>query len=162
MKTSYDTLHVLDSDKDNIFTCARQEAIRIVRILTVLREYISECDSDYHEERMILPMSRFVKTDLITCNYFLDLFTKCEHYLHFSVFYPIFKSVSFVMQLSFLFFEGFLFVFLINMVKHSFVTWNFSLTLFIVPNFCHLLSMALIYFVDYLSFTHVLRYGFLC
>nr|CAC38831.1 putative ubiquitin-specific protease [Mus musculus] len=58
LKASYDTLCVLDSEKDNIFSCARQEAIRMVRILTVLREYISEYDSDYHEERMILPMSR--------------------------------------------------------------------------------------------------------
>lgn len=30
----------------------------MVRVLTVLKEYINECDSDYHEERTILPMSR--------------------------------------------------------------------------------------------------------
>ncbi|XP_047391135.1 probable ubiquitin carboxyl-terminal hydrolase FAF-X isoform X5 [Sciurus carolinensis] len=57
LKASYDTLSVLDGDKDNI-NCARQEAIRMVRVLTVLREYINECDNDYHGERMILPMSR--------------------------------------------------------------------------------------------------------
>uniref|UniRef100_A0A8I3S5C3 ubiquitinyl hydrolase 1 n=1 Tax=Canis lupus familiaris TaxID=9615 RepID=A0A8I3S5C3_CANLF len=57
LKASYDTLCVLDGDEDNI-NCARQEAIRMVRVLTVLREYINECDSDYHEERTILPMSR--------------------------------------------------------------------------------------------------------
>lgn len=57
LKASYDTLCVLDGDKDSI-NCARQEAIRMVRVLTVLREYITECDSDYHEERTILPMSR--------------------------------------------------------------------------------------------------------
>ncbi|ELV09214.1 putative ubiquitin carboxyl-terminal hydrolase FAF-Y [Tupaia chinensis] len=57
LKTSYDTLCVLDCDKDSI-NCAKQEAIRMVRVLTVLREYINECDSDYHEERLILPMSR--------------------------------------------------------------------------------------------------------
>ncbi|XP_077891537.1 ubiquitin carboxyl-terminal hydrolase 9X-like isoform X7 [Ictidomys tridecemlineatus] len=57
LKASYDTLCVLDGDKDSI-TCTRQEAIRMVRVLTVLREYINECDSDYHGERMILPMSR--------------------------------------------------------------------------------------------------------
>ncbi|NWX85827.1 USP9X hydrolase, partial [Nothoprocta pentlandii] len=56
LKASYDTLCVLDGDKDSI-NCARQEAIRMVRVLTVLREYINECDSDYHEERTILPMS---------------------------------------------------------------------------------------------------------
>ncbi|XP_030636958.1 probable ubiquitin carboxyl-terminal hydrolase FAF-X [Chanos chanos] len=57
LKASYDTLCVLDGDKDSI-NCARQEAIRMVRVLTVLKEYITECDSDYHEERTILPMSR--------------------------------------------------------------------------------------------------------
>ncbi|KAF4027332.1 hypothetical protein G4228_019128 [Cervus hanglu yarkandensis] len=57
LKASYDTLCVLDGDKDSI-NCARQEAVRMVRVLTVLREYINECDSDYHEERTILPMSR--------------------------------------------------------------------------------------------------------
>ncbi|XP_054553726.1 probable ubiquitin carboxyl-terminal hydrolase FAF-X [Talpa occidentalis] len=57
LKASYDTLCVLDGDKDSI-NCAKQEAIRMDRVLTVLREYINECDSDYHEERTILPMSR--------------------------------------------------------------------------------------------------------
>ncbi|CAH7488181.1 probable ubiquitin carboxyl-terminal hydrolase FAF-X [Phodopus roborovskii] len=57
LKASYDILCVLDSNKDRI-SCARQEATRMVRILTVLREYISECDRDYHGERIILPMSR--------------------------------------------------------------------------------------------------------
>ncbi|XP_060232828.1 probable ubiquitin carboxyl-terminal hydrolase FAF-X isoform X1 [Meriones unguiculatus] len=58
LKASYDTLCVLDGDKDSTVSCARQEASQMVRILMVLREYIRECDSDYHEERMILPMSR--------------------------------------------------------------------------------------------------------
>ncbi|EPQ01875.1 Putative ubiquitin carboxyl-terminal hydrolase FAF-X [Myotis brandtii] len=57
LKASYDTLYVLDGDKDSV-NCAKQEAIRMVRVLTVLKEYINECDSDYHEERTILPMSR--------------------------------------------------------------------------------------------------------
>lgn len=34
----------------------------MVRVLTVLKEYINECDSDYHEERTILPMSRYKAT----------------------------------------------------------------------------------------------------
>lgn len=63
LKASYDTLCVLDGDKDSI-NCARQEAIRMVRVLTVLKEYINECDSDYHEERTILPMSRYNVTVL--------------------------------------------------------------------------------------------------
>uniref|UniRef100_A0A2K5QGA4 ubiquitinyl hydrolase 1 n=1 Tax=Cebus imitator TaxID=2715852 RepID=A0A2K5QGA4_CEBIM len=57
LKSSYDTLCVLDGDKNSI-NCAKQEAIRMVRVLTVLKEYINECDSDYHEERRILPLSR--------------------------------------------------------------------------------------------------------
>lgn len=64
LKASYDTLCVLDGDKDSI-NCARQEAIRMVRVLTVLREYITECDSDYHEERTILPMSRSLACTII-------------------------------------------------------------------------------------------------
>ncbi|XP_016322836.1 ubiquitin carboxyl-terminal hydrolase 9X [Sinocyclocheilus anshuiensis] len=65
LKASYDTLCVLDGDKDSI-NCARQEAIRMVRVLTVLREYITECDGDYHEERTILPMSRAFRGKHIT------------------------------------------------------------------------------------------------
>ncbi|XP_038836137.1 probable ubiquitin carboxyl-terminal hydrolase FAF-X isoform X1 [Salvelinus namaycush] len=65
LKASYDTLCVLDGDKDSI-NCARQEAIRMVRVLTVLKEYINECDSDYHEERSILPMSRAFRGKHIT------------------------------------------------------------------------------------------------
>lgn len=62
LKASYD-MCVLHSDKGNT-GCTRQEAILMVRVLTVLREYISEYDGDYHGERIILPMSRFVKLDL--------------------------------------------------------------------------------------------------
>ncbi|XP_010629475.1 probable ubiquitin carboxyl-terminal hydrolase FAF-X [Fukomys damarensis] len=57
LKASYNTLCVLDGDKDSN-SCTRQETIHMVRVLTVLREYINECDSDYQKERMILPMSR--------------------------------------------------------------------------------------------------------
>ena len=34
------------------------EAIKVVRCLTVLREYVSECDDDHLEERAILPHGR--------------------------------------------------------------------------------------------------------
>lgn len=37
----------------------------MVRVLTVLKEYINECDSDYHEERTILPMSRYCHNYII-------------------------------------------------------------------------------------------------
>ncbi|XP_073726699.1 ubiquitin carboxyl-terminal hydrolase 9X-like isoform X2 [Misgurnus anguillicaudatus] len=65
LKASYDTLCVLDGDHDGI-NCARQEVTRVVRVLTVLKEYINECDSDYHEERTILPMSRAFRGKHIT------------------------------------------------------------------------------------------------
>ncbi|KAK3733916.1 hypothetical protein QZH41_000977 [Actinostola sp. cb2023] len=35
-----------------------EEAIKVVRCLTVLREYVSECDDDHLEERAILPHGR--------------------------------------------------------------------------------------------------------
>ena len=36
----------------------REAALRIVRCLTVLREYIAECDDDHAEERLLLPPGR--------------------------------------------------------------------------------------------------------
>ena len=38
----------------------RHEAIKIVRCLTVLKEYVAECDDDHVEERVILPHGRLV------------------------------------------------------------------------------------------------------
>ncbi|XP_063100555.1 probable ubiquitin carboxyl-terminal hydrolase FAF-X isoform X2 [Cavia porcellus] len=57
LRTSYNILCVLVGNKDSI-NCASQEVKRMVRVLTVLREYINEYDSDYQRERVILPMSR--------------------------------------------------------------------------------------------------------
>ena len=56
----YDTLRILQEDKDGNDK-VQQEAVRMTRVLTVLREYISEYDSEYTEERTILPMARYVK-----------------------------------------------------------------------------------------------------
>ena len=39
-------------------TMIQQEATRIVRCLTVLKEYVAECDDDHVEERAILPHGR--------------------------------------------------------------------------------------------------------
>lgn len=44
----------------------------MVRVLTVLKEYINECDSDYHEERTILPMSRYMLE-------FFNIYTASKH-----------------------------------------------------------------------------------
>ncbi|XP_070538663.1 ubiquitin carboxyl-terminal hydrolase 9X-like isoform X2 [Ptychodera flava] len=57
LKAAYDTITVLEKDKDSQ-NRVRQETVRMTRVLTVLREYISECDGDYNEERTILPMAR--------------------------------------------------------------------------------------------------------
>ncbi|XP_076872060.1 LOW QUALITY PROTEIN: ubiquitin carboxyl-terminal hydrolase 9X-like [Brachyhypopomus gauderio] len=65
LKASYDTLCVLDGDKDGL-NRAQQETVRMVRVLTVLKEYINECDSDFHEERTILPMSRAFRGKHVT------------------------------------------------------------------------------------------------
>ena len=38
----------------------QEEAKKTVRCLTVLKEYVAECDDDHAEERAILPHGRFV------------------------------------------------------------------------------------------------------
>lgn len=38
----------------------QQEAKKTVRCLTVLKEYVAECDDEYAEERAILPHGRCV------------------------------------------------------------------------------------------------------
>src|SRR5438876_8916976 len=50
LKSSYDTVLVLEKDKDSI-NRVRQEVTRICRVLRVLWEYVIACDSDYGEER---------------------------------------------------------------------------------------------------------------
>lgn len=57
LKALYDTVSVLEKDKDNR---VMQETSRMVRVLTVLKEYVAECDEAYSDERSILPLSRFV------------------------------------------------------------------------------------------------------
>ncbi|CAG7834571.1 unnamed protein product [Allacma fusca] len=57
LRTSYDTILVLEKDKDST-NRVRQEVTRACRVLRVLWEYISECDSDYGEERAFIPLYR--------------------------------------------------------------------------------------------------------
>ena len=57
LKAPFDTVTVLEKDRDST-NRVMQESIRMVRVLTVLREYIAECDEAYGEERTILPLSR--------------------------------------------------------------------------------------------------------
>lgn len=59
LKALYDTVSVLEKDRDNI-NRMMQETTRMVRVLTVLKEYVAECDEAYGEERSILPLSRYI------------------------------------------------------------------------------------------------------
>ncbi|BFZ00611.1 hypothetical protein BsWGS_03650 [Bradybaena similaris] len=66
LKAAYDTVSVLgqDSDaasKDRVL----QETARMVRVLTVLKEYLAECDEAYREERTILPLNRACRGKLM-------------------------------------------------------------------------------------------------
>jgi len=57
LKASYDTISIIEKDKDSI-NCRNQEALRMIRVMTVMREYVAECDDAYGEERAILPLGR--------------------------------------------------------------------------------------------------------
>ncbi|KAG7177623.1 ubiquitin carboxyl-terminal hydrolase FAF-X-like [Homarus americanus] len=57
LKAMYDTVSVLDQDKDSI-NRVRQETTRMCRVLKVLFEYVSECDGDFGDDRSILPLGR--------------------------------------------------------------------------------------------------------
>lgn len=59
LKPAFDTVTAIESDKDqNSTSKVAMETTRMVRILTVLKEYIAECDEAHGEERTILPLSR--------------------------------------------------------------------------------------------------------
>ena len=57
LKASYDTVSVLEKDKDSV-NRVNQEVLRMIRVMTVMREYVAECDDAYGEERVILPLGR--------------------------------------------------------------------------------------------------------
>ncbi|XP_071839115.1 ubiquitin carboxyl-terminal hydrolase 9X-like isoform X3 [Apostichopus japonicus] len=57
LKAMYDTLRSLEEGKDGPDKL-QQEATRMTRVLSVLREYVHEYDLDFMEERTILPMAR--------------------------------------------------------------------------------------------------------
>lgn len=67
LKALYDTVSVLEKDKDST-NRVMQETSRMVRVLTVLKEYVAECDEAYTDERSILPLSRleYITSYLIT------------------------------------------------------------------------------------------------
>jgi len=53
----YDTVCVLERNNDNAVRL-NQETQRMIRVLTVLRVYINDCDEAYAEDRAILPLYR--------------------------------------------------------------------------------------------------------
>ncbi|XP_067944193.1 ubiquitin carboxyl-terminal hydrolase 9X-like [Watersipora subatra] len=55
LQTSYETLKCLTKDGPEE---REREASRMIRVLTVLHEYISECDDSYADERALLSLSR--------------------------------------------------------------------------------------------------------
>ena len=67
LKALFDTVTVLEKDKD-CTDRVMQETIRMVRVLNVLKEYVAECDEAYTEERVILPLSRYVFSLWLFCH----------------------------------------------------------------------------------------------
>ena len=57
LKAMFDTISALDRNNDNMARI-NQEAQRMIRVLTILRVYIADCDEAYSDERAILPLYR--------------------------------------------------------------------------------------------------------
>jgi len=55
----FDTISALERNNDNM-SRINQEAQRMIRVLTILRVYITDCDEAYSDERAILPLYRQV------------------------------------------------------------------------------------------------------
>lgn len=71
----FDTVSALDRNNDNM-TRINLEAQRMIRVLTILRVYITDCDEAYTDERAILPLYR------------------CLLVTHLSVFVPCITTVA--------------------------------------------------------------------
>ncbi|XP_052783474.1 probable ubiquitin carboxyl-terminal hydrolase FAF-X isoform X2 [Mya arenaria] len=65
LKALYDTISVLEGDKESS-SQLMAETTRMIRALTVLKEYVNECDEQFGEERSILPLSRACRGKLVT------------------------------------------------------------------------------------------------
>lgn len=66
LQAMYDTVSALERNNDNM-AHINQEAQRMIRMLTVLRVYIAECDEAYGIERAILPLFRSVIVEFSFC-----------------------------------------------------------------------------------------------
>lgn len=64
LRASYDTLSLLEKQQStevedaSLKSQLQTEVQRMRRILTALREYVTECDDMYSDERMLLPLAR--------------------------------------------------------------------------------------------------------
>ncbi|XP_053404353.1 probable ubiquitin carboxyl-terminal hydrolase FAF-X isoform X2 [Mercenaria mercenaria] len=65
LKALFDTVSILEEDKESTKSMM-QETTRMIRVLTVLKEYVNECDELFGEERSILPLSRACRGKLVT------------------------------------------------------------------------------------------------
>ena len=73
----------------------QQEAKKTVRCLTVLKEFVAECDDEHAEERAILPHGRYVlflmhlfNMDLLQMNTSVKCFLYCRPWA-----YAVFKGL---------------------------------------------------------------------
>ena len=57
LRAAYDTISALDRDRDSMQRI-EQEVTRMVRVLSVLREYVLECDDLHGEDRVFIPLFR--------------------------------------------------------------------------------------------------------
>ena len=57
LRASYDTLLVLERERDSS-PARHRVATTLCRVLKVLTEYIVECDKEYGDERVLLPLFR--------------------------------------------------------------------------------------------------------
>jgi len=65
----FDTISALERNNDNM-SRINQEAQRMIRVLTILRVYIADCDEAYSDERAILPLYRQVVKIYGGCRFF--------------------------------------------------------------------------------------------
>lgn len=76
LRAHYDTITILQKtdnlsvekefDQNQLQNGVRGEAVKMCRVLRVLQEYLSQCDSGYFEERKILPLHRACRGKHIT------------------------------------------------------------------------------------------------
>lgn len=74
LKAHFDTLTVLkqvyneskETQDDQIVNNVKIEATKACRVMKVLQEYISECDSAFPVERKILPLHRYYTCSFIS------------------------------------------------------------------------------------------------